>query len=128
MLTRFRCDMKIKDNPVEVYTSFRAFWPYYLSEHAEPVNRYIHVIGTTLALVLSGYAVLAGSYNLLWGAPLVGYGGAWIGHFFIEKNRPATFRYPIYSLLGDFKMCALIYTGQLNNELMKHNIRASSRS
>ena len=104
------------------YDSFSDFWPYYLAEHAQAVNRIIHVTGTTLAGGFLVYAIISGQYNFLWLVPLIGYGFAWLGHFFVERNRPATFRYPLYSLLGDFKMCALTYMGMMKHELQKHNI------
>ena len=107
---------------VRNYTSFADFWPYYLSEHANATNRRVHVAGTTLAFTVCCYALITDQFTLLWLVPLVGYGGAWFGHFVIEKNRPATFRHPLYSLMGDFKMCTLTYTGQLKQELQKHNI------
>ena len=83
--------------------SFEAFYPYYIHEHSNQLCRRIHIVGSALVIV----AALLGLFvNAWWFAamPLVGYGFAWIGHFFFEKNRPATFKYPLWSLLGDWRM------------------------
>lgn len=95
------------------YTSFREFYPYYLSEHQHPTCRRLHVIGSTLVLVVLIAALVRSNAALLWLLPVIGYGFAWVGHFFFEKNRPATFRYPLYSLLGDWVMFWQIITGKL---------------
>ena len=89
---------------VKAYSSFREFYPYYLSEHNHPVCRGLHYIGCSLTIVLLLFTLFTKSYPLLWLLPLVGYGFAWMGHFIFEKNRPATFQYPLYSLLGDWVM------------------------
>jgi len=87
------------------YTSFSDFYPYYLSEHSNPVCRRLHFVGSLLILLLLA-AVLAGLLSAWWllVMPVIGYGFAWVGHFFFEHNRPATFDYPLYSLLGDWVM------------------------
>lgn len=97
-------------------TTFAEFWPYYLSEHLHPVNRLLHFIGTSIVYVIVSVAV-ASSLSLLVFAPFAGYGFAWAGHFFVEKNRPATFKHPVWSLFGDFKMHALMLTGGLGPHL-----------
>ena len=93
--------------------SFREFYPYYLSEHSKPRTRNLHYVGTTLFFVL----LLTGLWRQQWYyfalLPVVGYGFAWVGHFFFEKNRPATFKYPFYSLLGDWVMYKDILTGKI---------------
>lgn len=99
------------------YTSFAEFWPYYLSEHRSPLNRALHFAGTTLALGVAAASVVTMNPFLLLGAVACGYGPAWIGHFFVEKNRPATFTYPGWSFMGDFKMYGMIWTGRLGREL-----------
>ncbi len=95
------------------FTSFREFYPFYLSEHADRRSRRMHFAGTTLILVLIAVAFVAGNGNWLWLIPVVGYGFAWIGHFVFEKNRPATFEYPIYSLMGDWAMYWDILRGRV---------------
>jgi hypothetical protein len=100
--------------------SYREFWPYYLKEHSRPATRAIHLAGTAAALVLIGAAVATG----LWWLPLAGvaagYGSAWTAHAFIEKNKPATFTYPAWSLLSDFKMLGHYATGTLGREVERH--------
>jgi len=97
----------------EGFSSFREFYPFYLSEHSHPVSRLLHVIGSLSVLALLFYAVLSGHYLWLWLLPLVGYGFAWVGHFVFEKNRPATFKYPLYSFMGDWKMLYQVMTGKI---------------
>ena len=86
------------------FNNFKAFYPYYLQEHENPVCRRLHFIGSLVVLAILGFAVFSGSYIWLWAMPVAGYGFAWVGHFFFEKNRPATFRHPVYSLIGDWVM------------------------
>lgn len=95
------------------FNSFAEFYPYYLSEHADRTCRRLHFVGTTLVLALIATALL-GSNPWLWlTVPVAGYGFAWVGHFFFEKNRPATFQYPFYSLWGDFVMYKDMLTGKI---------------
>jgi hypothetical protein len=86
------------------FRSFADFYPFYLSEHSNPVCRRLHFVGTVLVLASLVTAALTGEAWWLLGVPLLGYGFAWIGHFFFEHNRPATFSHPWYSLVGDFAM------------------------
>lgn len=88
----------------ERYRSFASFYPFYLSQHRHPVCRRLHYVGTTLVILTVVYAVSAGHWRALWLAPVFGYGFAWAGHFFYERNRPATFQYPFYSLVADFRL------------------------
>lgn len=96
------------------YASFRAFYPYYLSEHRDRTCRRLHFVGSALILVLIG-TVIAGTLSPWWlfAIPLIGYGFAWFGHFAFEKNRPATFKYPFYSLMGDWVMFKDMLTGKI---------------
>ena len=84
------------------YQSLKEFYPYYLSEHQHPTSRLLHFIGTGLVLVVLGFALALENYSWLAVIPVLGYGFAWVGHFFFEKNKPATFTYPFYSLASDF--------------------------
>lgn len=102
---------------VERITSFSEFWPYYLGEHAKPATRALHYVGTSLVVALGFVALGTGHYALFAAMPLAGYFFAWVGHFGVEKNRPATFTYPLWSLAADFKMWALWLTGRIGQEL-----------
>lgn len=95
------------------FASFRDFYPYYLGEHRDPVCRRLHFAGSTLVLVVVLIALVSGNPRWLWLAPLAGYGFAWVGHYVYEKNRPATFRHPLYSLMGDWVMYWQILRGKI---------------
>ena len=99
----------------ERFKSFSEFYPFYLSEHANSSCRGLHYIGSSLVLALLGYVLATGSWMLLWLLPVIGYGFAWIGHFVFEKNRPATFQYPLWSLIGDWVMLKDFLTGRLSS-------------
>ncbi len=101
------------------YQSFVEFWPYYVGEHSEPKCRALHFAGTSLALVLLLTTIVFSQWWLLLAIPIVGYGLAWIGHFFIEKNKPASFTYPLWSLIADFKMWGLMLAGQMDAEVQR---------
>ncbi|MGO4701517.1 Mpo1-like protein [Dyella sp. 2RAB6] len=89
---------------MSAYASFREFYPFYLGEHRDVNCRRMHFAGSTLVLAVIALALLSGQLAWLWLVPVAGYGFAWIGHFVFEKNRPATFRHPLYSLMGDWVM------------------------
>ena len=95
------------------FASFREFYPYYLSEHSNRTSRRLHVIGSSGVLLILGL-VLAQVLTPWWllAVPVCGYGFAWVGHFFFEKNRPATFKYPLWSLMGDFRLFFETVTGK----------------
>ncbi len=95
------------------FSSFKDFYPFYLAEHSHQTSRRLHYIGTSLSLVLLVYCLVSGKYSFLWSVPLTGYAFAWIGHSFFEKNKPATFKHPIYSLCGDFVMLKDMLTGKI---------------
>ena len=94
------------------FASFRAFYPYYREQHSNPACRRLHVGGTLLALLMLGIAV--GSTHRAWyvGAVAAGYLPAWVGHFLFQRNLPATFRHPLYSLCADFVLVAEVLTGR----------------
>lgn len=106
----------------EGFKSFAEFWPYYLSEHAKPATRALHFAGTAAGLFLAFVSLISGNYWLLLVALVCGYGPAWIGHYFVEKNRPATFRHPLWSLIADFRMFFFFITGRLGAELRRHGL------
>lgn len=95
------------------FRSFAEFYPFYLSEHSNDVSRRLHYCGSLLVLLLLVSAIVTRNGWLLLALPLAGYGFAWAGHFFFEKNRPATFKYPLYSFLGDWVMLRDALTGRI---------------
>lgn len=99
------------------FDSFEEFWPYYVREHAKKTTRMLHFVGTTGAMVSVAAALFSKKRALLLAAPVVGYGLAWIGHFFVEKNRPATFTYPLWSLRGDMHMWWRTLNGTMDAEV-----------
>jgi hypothetical protein len=94
------------------YRTFREFYPFYLTEHVNPTSRRLHVVGTTLVVICLIAALATLNWSFLIAAPVIGYGFAWVGHFFFEKNKPATFKYPGFSLMGDFRLWFETVTGQ----------------
>ena len=98
----------------ERFQSYAEFWPYYLTEHSKRWTRRVHVFGTTVGLSLAISCMASGRYEWIVPAGLVpGYACAWLSHFLIEKNRPATFKYPWWSFISDFRMAYWWYTGKL---------------
>jgi hypothetical protein len=95
------------------FKSFSEFYPFYLSEHQDRVNRRLHFVGSTLVIGLVLFALVTQQWLWLAAVPLAGYGFAWFGHFFFEKNKPATFNHPMYSLMGDWVMYKDILTGKV---------------
>ncbi len=98
------------------------FWPFYLNEHRKPATRWLHFAGSSLALFLFTLAIVSSRPGLVLAAILSGYAFAWVSHFGIERNRPASFKYPLWSLLADWKMWALMITGRLGPELKRLGI------
>ena len=98
-------------------SSFAEFYPFYLSEHQNKICRALHYIGSMLVIATIIFVLITQQYIYLWLLPVIGYGFAWVGHFFIEKNRPATFTYPFYSFIADWVMLKDFLTGQLDKKL-----------
>jgi hypothetical protein len=103
-------------------TSYADFWPYYLQEHAKPATRNLHYVGTGLTLVSVAAGIVTGRAWLYLVALFCGYGFAWVAHFFVEHNRPATFTYPLWSLVSDFRMAWFWVTRRLPRELAKAGV------
>ena len=101
------------------YKSFAEFWPFYVTEHSKQGTRILHLIGTTTSIALLIYLIASGRWWLFPLAFIPGYGCAWLAHFLIEKNRPATFKYPLWSFLADYKMIAMMITGKIGSEIEK---------
>jgi len=103
----------------ERISNYREFWPFYVGEHLHPATRWMHFAGTNGVVALLVLAVVSRDARLLAALPVCGYGFAWVSHFFIEKNRPATFTYPAWSLAADFHMCAFMWAGKMQAEVEK---------
>lgn len=101
------------------FATLDEFWPFYVSQHLNPVNRRLHFCGTTLALLLLGASLALRSPWPVLFALLGGYGLAWIGHFVFEKNRPATFGYALLSLRADLRMWRLTLVGRMDGEVAR---------
>ncbi|GGY67215.1 Mpo1-like protein [Marinobacter zhanjiangensis] len=95
------------------FHSFSEFYPYYLDEHRDRNCRRLHFVGSLLVLAVLAGVLITGAWLWLLALPVIGYGFAWLGHFIFEKNRPATFKYPLYSLMGDWVMFRDILTGRI---------------
>lgn len=97
--------------------TYAEFWPFYLQEHARPATRYFHYVGTALVIAIAVYAILSQRWVLLLAMPVAGYFFAWLSHAFVERNKPATFTHPLWSLISDFRMFFYWITGRLDREL-----------
>ncbi|MFN6962263.1 MAG: Mpo1-like protein [Pyrinomonadaceae bacterium] len=105
--------------------SYNEFWDFYVQEHSRPATRVLHLVGTTLGLALLVWFVATGRWYYFPLFFVVGYAFAWFAHFVIEKNRPATFKYPVWSFISDFKMIWLMFTGRMGREVER--VMRSSR-
>ena len=101
------------------YKSFSEFWPFYMAEHSLPATRWLHLIGTTAGVILVLYFIASGRWWLFFLGLIPGYGCAWLAHFLIQKNKPATFKYPLWSFMGDYKMIALMLSGKMRSEISR---------
>jgi hypothetical protein len=94
------------------YSSLKEFYPFYLTEHGNTTSRVLHFTGTFLIFIVLIVCIILQKWWWLFLIPVVGYGFAWVGHFFFEKNKPATFQYPLYSLASDFRLFFELLTGK----------------
>ena len=104
------------------HNSFDSFWLFYLREHSRPQTRALHYAGTALVLLIAAAAIATASWWLLVLLPVAGYGFAWTAHGAVERNRPATFTHPLWSLASDFRMFFLWLTGRLGPELRRAGV------
>jgi hypothetical protein len=103
--------------------TFGEFWDFYVQEHSKPITRLLHFAGTSLGLLLLVWFIVTGLWYLFPLFPVVGYAYAWFAHFVVEKNRPATFQYPLWSLLCDFRMMWYMLTGRMGREVERVKCR-----
>ena len=99
------------------FTSFEEFWPYYVAEHSQPATRALHAAGTAASIACAIALISEGKWKLLPLALAPGYGAAWLAHFLIERNKPATFDYPLWSFIGDYKMIGMMLAGKMDAEV-----------
>ncbi len=98
-------------------TNYPEFWDFYVAEHSEPLTRYLHFIGTMLGIVLLVWIVRTENWLYFPLCFIVGYAFAWFAHFFVEHNKPATFKYPFWSFICDYKMVWFMLTGKMDTEV-----------
>ncbi len=101
----------------EKIKTYAEFWDFYVAEHSQPMTRLFHFAGTSLSLVLLVWILRTGNLLYLPLCLVVGYAFAWFSHFVIEKNKPATFKYPLWSFISDYKMIFFMLTGKMNAEV-----------
>jgi hypothetical protein len=107
--------------------SFEEFWPYYVAEHSQPATRALHFAGTATALACATALLASQRWKWLPMALIPGYAAAWVGHFLVEKNRPATFKYPLWSFLADQKMFGLMLAGKMQQEVERVQAEGTRR-
>lgn len=99
--------------------TYKDFWDFYVAEHSKPATRMLHLAATTLGICLLAYFIATGRWYYFPLFFVVGYAFAWFAHFVVEKNRPATFKYPFWSFISDFKMIGLMLTGRMSAEVAR---------
>lgn len=99
------------------FNSFEEFWPHYVREHSQPATRKLHAVGTTAGMALALALIASRKWKYLPLALVPGYGAAWLSHFLIEKNKPATFDHPLWSLMGDYKMLGKMLNNTMDQEV-----------
>lgn len=107
----------------ERYKTLEEFWPFYLGEHQNETNRLLHFIGSSFGLFFLFSAFYKKKPTLVLFGLIIGYAFAWFGHFIIEKNRPATFKYPLKSFISDWKMLYFYLSGSLDKELVDNRVK-----
>ena len=106
---------------------YQEFWNFYVAEHNQPLTRYLHFIGTMLSFVLLVWIIRTGNWIYFPLCLVVGYAFAWFAHFFVERNQPATFKYPFWSFISDYKMVFYMLIGKMNSEVERVAANKSRR-
>ncbi len=104
----------MKNERIKTYAEF---WDFYVIEHSKPLTRYLHFVGTALGLVMLVWFLRSGAFFYIPLCFIVGYGFAWVAHFFVENNKPASFQYPLWSFISDYKMMFYMLIGKMNSEV-----------
>jgi hypothetical protein len=112
--------MAVQTQAEKKYQTLAEFWPFYVLEHRQPLTRWLHFIGTTTLFIWLLVALIRRNPKLLVGAVVSPYAWAWAGHFLVEKNRPATFKYPVKSLVSDFIMYGKMWRGKMEAEVARY--------
>ena len=99
--------------------NYTEFWDFYVQEHSKPLTRLLHFAGTSLGIILLVFFIARGQWYFFPIFFVVGYGFAWFAHFVIEKNKPASFKYPLWSFISDFKMMWYMATGRMGREVVR---------
>ncbi len=107
-------------------TNYGEFWDFYVREHSKPLTRSLHFVGTSLGLILLGWFIWRGTWYYFPLCLICGYGFAWVAHFAVEKNRPASFKYPFWSFISDYKMMWYMATGRMRREVERTRLRKDS--
>lgn len=108
--------MRSNTNGVDMIKTYEEFWDFYVQEHSLPLTRLLHFIGTSLGIALTVFFIVRGQWYFFPVFFIFGYGFAWFAHFVVEKNKPASFTYPFWSFISDFKMLWLMASGRMNRE------------
>lgn len=108
------------------FESFADFWPYYVREHSRKGTRALHAVGTLMSTSLVVVLLATGNWRWLPAALVVGYAAAWLAHFFVEHNKPATFKHPLWSFMGDYKMVFLMLAGRMDAEVARAHGRETT--
>ncbi len=103
--------------------NYREFWDFYVHEHSRPLTRALHFTGTALGIILLAWFILRGTWYYFPFCFVTGYAFAWVSHFFVEHNKPATFKYPLWSFISDYKMMWYMLTGRMGREIRRINLQ-----
>jgi len=109
-------------------TNYDEFWDFYVQEHSQPMTRILHFAGTSLGIILLVWFVAIGRWYFFPVFFLVGYAFAWFAHFVVEKNKPASFKYPVWSFISDFKIMGFMVTGRMEHEVVRVRTRFDARN